>query len=125
MQAQFQHQYPLISIGWVNHDTPFIQWSQPNLTQAATSLIKAGAQTILFKPLGWVTENYETLLDIEDAIQSLQRQYPDVTYTRLNCVNDDLDFLSMAAAWANPHIEAMLPVSQRNQPDQMHRLGFD
>jgi protoporphyrin/coproporphyrin ferrochelatase len=116
VQAQLQHQYPLISIGWINHDMPFIKWSQPNLEQAAKSLIGSGAQTIVFKPLGWVTENYETILDVEDAIlklrgyanESLQRHYPTVTYTRLECVNDDPDFLSIAAAWANLQIEAML-----------------
>jgi ferrochelatase len=108
VQAQLQHQYPLISIGWINHDMPFIKWSQPNLEQAAKSLIGSGAQSIVFKPLGWVTENYETILDVDDAIESLQRQYPTITYTRLECVNDDPDFLSIAAAWANPQIEAML-----------------
>ena len=72
VQAQLQQQYPLISIGWINHDMPFIKWSQPNLEQAAKSLIGSGAQTIVFKPLGWVTENYETILDVEDAIESLQ-----------------------------------------------------
>jgi protoporphyrin/coproporphyrin ferrochelatase len=112
VQAQLQHQYPLISIGWINHDMPFIKWSQPNLEQAAKSLIKSGAQTIVFKPLGWVTENYETILDVEDAISSLQRQYPTVTYTRLECVNDDSEFFSIAAEWANPQIEAMLSVSK-------------
>ena len=112
VQAQLQHQYPLISIGWINHDMPFIKWSQPNLEQAAKSLIGSGAKTIVFKPLGWVTENYETILDVEDAIESLQRQYPTVTYTRLECVNDDPNFFSIAAAWANPQIEAMLSVSK-------------
>jgi protoporphyrin/coproporphyrin ferrochelatase len=112
VQAQLQPQYPLMSIGWINHDMPFIQWSQPNLEQAAKALIGSGAQTILFKPLGWVTENYETILDVDDAIASLQRQYPTVTYTRLDCVNDDPDFLKIAAGWANPHIEAMLSVTQ-------------
>jgi protoporphyrin/coproporphyrin ferrochelatase len=112
VQAQLQHQYPLISIGWINHDMPFIKWSQPNLEQAAKSLIGSGAQTIVFKPLGWVTENYETILDVEDAIESLQRQYPTVTYTRLECVNDDPEFFSIAAAWANPQIEAMLSGSK-------------
>ena len=62
--------------------------------------------------MGWVTENYETILDVEDAIESLQRQYPTVNYTRLECVNDDPDFLSIAAAWANPQIEAMLSLPQ-------------
>jgi protoporphyrin/coproporphyrin ferrochelatase len=112
VQAQLQHQYPLISIGWINHYMPFIKWSQPNLEQAAKSLIESGAQTIVFKPLGWVTENYETILDVEDAIESLQRQYPSVTYTRLECVNDDPEFFSIAAAWANPQIEAMLSGSK-------------
>ena len=78
-------------------------------------MIKAGAQAILFKPLGWATENYETILDVEDVIRSLQRQYPTVTYTRLDCVNDNPDFLKIAAEWANPHIEAMLSVPQRNE----------
>ncbi len=112
VQAQLQHQYPLMSIGWINHDMPFIKWSQPNLEQAAKTLIASGAQTILFKPLGWVTENYETILDVEDAIASLKRQHPTVVYTRLDCVNDDPEFLKIAAEWANPHIEAMLAVSQ-------------
>jgi len=125
VQAQLQHQYPLVSIGWVNHDTPFINWSQPDLKQAAKSLITAGAQTILFKPLGWVTDNYETILDVEDAIQFLQRQYPTVTYTRLGCVNDDPDFLKIAAEWANPHIEAMLSLPQHHEHIQTRRLDFD
>lgn len=112
IQAQLQHQYPLLSIGWVNHDMPFIKWSQPDLKQATKTLIKAGAQAILFKPLGWVTENYETILEVEDAIASLQRQYPTVTYTKLGCVNDDPDFLKIAAEWANPHIESMLSESK-------------
>jgi len=125
VQAQLQHQYPLISIGWINHDMPLIKWSQPNLKQAAKSLIKAGAKAILFKPLGWATENFETILDVEDAIKSLQRQYPTVSYTRLACVNDDPDFLNIAAEWANPQIEAMLSVPHRHEHIQPKRLDFD
>ncbi len=45
---------------------------------------------------------------MEDVIQSLHRQHPNVTYVRLNCVNDDPDFLKIAAEWANPQIESML-----------------
>ena len=123
--AQLQHEYPLVSIGWVNHDTPFINWSQPNLIQAGKSLITAGAQTILFQPLGWVTDNYETILDVEDAIASLQRQYPTVTYTRLGCVNDNPNFLKIAASWANPDIEVMLSVPQHHEHIQTRRLDFD
>jgi protoporphyrin/coproporphyrin ferrochelatase len=119
IQAQLQHQYPLISIGWINHDMPFIKWSQPNLVQSGISLIKSGAQTILFKPIGWATDNYETILDVEDAIAALQSQYPSVIYTRLDCVNDDPDFLKLAAEWANPQIEAML--SESNITAILHR----
>jgi protoporphyrin/coproporphyrin ferrochelatase len=115
VQAQLQHQYPLVSIGWINHDTPFVNWSQPDLNQATKNLIETGAQAILFKPLGWATENYETILDVDDAIAFLKRQYPMVTYTRLDCVNDDPEFLKIAAEWANPHIEAMLSIPQHNE----------
>jgi protoporphyrin/coproporphyrin ferrochelatase len=85
------------------------------LNQAAKNLIETGAQAILFKPLGWATENYETILDVDDAIAFLKRQYPMVTYTRLDCVNDDPEFLKIAAEWANPHIEAMLSIPQHNE----------
>jgi protoporphyrin/coproporphyrin ferrochelatase len=112
VEAQLRYEYPLCSIGWINHDIPFVNWSQPNLKQAAASLIKSGAKVILFKPIGWATENYETILEVDDVIESLQRQYPTVTYTRLACVNDDPDFLKIAAEWADPHIAAMLSVSQ-------------
>ena len=112
VRSQLQSRYPLISIGWINHDMPLIKWSQPDLKQAAKSLIKAGAQAILFKPLGWATENYETILDVEDTIQSLRHSFPDITpdisYVRLECVNDDPAFLKIAAEWANLHIEAMM-----------------
>jgi len=57
--------------------------------------------------------------------QSLQRQYPTVTYTRLSCVNDDPDFLKIAAGWANPHIKAMLSVPQYHEHIQTRRLDFD
>ncbi len=125
VQVQLQHEYPLISIGWVNHDMPLIKWSQPNLKQAGKSLIAAGAQIIVFKPLGWVTDNYETILDVEDAIKSLQRQYPTVTYTRFGCVNDDPDFLKIVAEWANPDIKAMLSVAQHHDHQQTRRIDFD
>ncbi|WP_223805794.1 hypothetical protein [Pseudanabaena sp. UWO310] len=42
--------------------------------------------------------NYETILEGEDAIPSLQRQCPTVTYTKLGCVNDDPDFMTILAA---------------------------
>ena len=60
---------------------PLIKWSQPNLIQAGTNLIKSEAKAILFKPIRWVIDNHETILDIKDAIAALQSQYPSVIYT--------------------------------------------
>ena len=102
------HRYPLISIGWLNHDTPLIEWTQPNVTLAAKNLIDLGATSVIFMPIGFATENHETLLDVDHIIQNLRRRRPDVTYVRMPCVNDDARFLKMAAEWANPQIAALL-----------------
>ncbi|MEH2336584.1 MAG: hypothetical protein V7K49_15785 [Nostoc sp.] len=48
-----------------------------------------------------------------------------MTYTRLYCVNDDPDFLKIAAESANPHIEAMLSVPQHHKHIQTRRLDLD
>ncbi len=97
--------YPLISIGWLNHDTPLIEWTQPPVKLAAENLIKLGAKAILFMPIGFVTENHETLLDVAHIIEALQRQHPEITYIQMECANDHPEFLKMAADWANPHLE--------------------
>jgi hypothetical protein len=47
------------------------------------------------------------------------------TYTKLGCVNDDPDFLKIAAEWANPHIEAMLSAPKSQEHIQTRRLDFD
>lgn len=108
VRDQLIHHYPLISVGWLNHDTPLIEWTQPNATQAAKNLIELGAKAIVFMPIGFATENHETLLDVDHIIHALQRKHPDVNYVQMPCVNDHPDFLKMAAEWANPHIEALL-----------------
>ena len=59
-------------------------------------------------PIGFVTENHETLLDVEHIIHGLRRQHPDVTYVQMPCVNDHPMFLEMAVKWANPHIADLL-----------------
>ncbi|WP_448562563.1 ferrochelatase [Trichothermofontia sp.] len=100
--------YPLISIGWLNHDTPLIEWTQPNVWQAARNLIDLGATAIVMMPIGFATENHETLLDVEHIIQALRRHRPDVTYVQMDCVNDYPDFLRMAASWVNPLIADLL-----------------
>ncbi|MGE5659810.1 MAG: ferrochelatase [Actinomycetota bacterium] len=102
------HRYPLISVGWLNHDTPLIEWTQPNAELAAKNLIELGATAIVFMPIGFATENHETLLDVDHIIHALRRQRPDVTYRQLACVNDRPEFLQMAAEWAHPHIETLL-----------------
>ncbi|PPS41520.1 ferrochelatase [Chroococcidiopsis sp. TS-821] len=108
VREQLIDRYPLISVGWLNHDTPLIEWTQPNATQAAKNLIELGAKAIIFMPIGFATENHETLLDVDHIIHALQRQRKDITYVQMPCVNDHPDFLKMAAEWANPHIAALL-----------------
>ncbi|OKH38630.1 ferrochelatase [[Phormidium ambiguum] IAM M-71] len=102
------NRFPLISVGWLNHDTPLIEWTQPNATVAAQNLIELGAKAIVFMPIGFATENHETLLDVDHIIHSLQSQYSEINYVQMACVNDHPEFLKMAAEWANPQIEALL-----------------
>ncbi|MEA5563878.1 ferrochelatase [Anabaena sp. UHCC 0399] len=98
------NRYPLISVGWLNHDTPLIEWTQPNATQAANNLIQLGAKAIIFMPIGFATENHETLLDVHHIIHALEKKYPDVDYVQMSCVNDHPEFLAMVAQWASSHI---------------------
>ncbi|MEM0979973.1 MAG: ferrochelatase [Cyanobacteria bacterium P01_H01_bin.58] len=108
VREQLIYRYPLISIGWLNHDTPMIEWTQPNVTLAAKNLIDLGATSLVFMPIGFATENHETLLDVEHIVQSLRRRHPEVTYVQMPCVNEDARFLKMAAEWANPQIADLL-----------------
>lgn len=100
--------YPLISVGWLNHDTPLIEWTQPNAFLAAKNLIDLGAKAIVFMPIGFATENHETLLDVDHIIHALQRKHSNISYVQMPCVNDHPQFLEMAAEWANPQIAALL-----------------
>ncbi len=102
------HRYPLISVGWLNHDTPLIDWTQPNTELAAKNLIELGATAVVFMPIGFATENHETLLDVDHIIHALRHRHPHVTCVQMPCVNDHPDFLRMAAHWANPQIAALL-----------------
>jgi ferrochelatase len=102
------HRYPLISVGWLNHQTPLIEWTQPNAEIAARNLIELGANAVVFMPIGFATENHETLLDVHHIIHALERKYPQVQYIQMPCVNDHPDFLRMAADWAHPQLEALM-----------------
>lgn len=102
------NRYPLISVGWLNHDTPLIEWTLPNAEQAASNLIQLGAKAIIFMPIGFATENHETLLDVHHIIHALAKKHPDVNYVQMACVNDNPEFLEMAAEWANDHIAELM-----------------
>jgi protoporphyrin/coproporphyrin ferrochelatase len=102
------NRFPLISVGWLNHQTPLIEWTQPNAELAAKNLMAVGATAIVFMPIGFATENHETLLDVDHIIHALRRQRPDVTYVQMACVNDHPEFLQMAADWAEDQIAALL-----------------
>ena len=102
------HRYPLISVGWLNHQTPLIKWTQPNAELAAKNLMELGAKAIIFMPIGFATENHETLLDVEHIIHGLHKKYSDVTYVQMPCVNDEPEFCEMAAQWADSHISELL-----------------
>ncbi|MEA5581473.1 ferrochelatase [Nodularia harveyana UHCC-0300] len=102
------NRYPLISVGWLNHDTPLIEWTLPNAEQAANNLIQLGAKAVIFMPIGFATENHETLLDVHHIIHDLAKKHPDVSYVQMECVNDKPEFLEMAAEWANDHIAELM-----------------
>jgi protoporphyrin/coproporphyrin ferrochelatase len=108
VREELIYRYPLISVGWLNHDTPLIEWTQPDATQAAKNLIALGAKAVVFMPIGFATENHETLLDVDHIIHHLQHKHADVTYVQMPCINDHSEFLHMAADWATPQIEALL-----------------
>jgi ferrochelatase len=108
VRERLMHRYPLISIGWLNHDTPLIEWTQPDVTQASKNLMELGATALVYMPIGFATENHETLLDVDHIITALRRKRPDVTYLRMDCVNANPTFLRMAADWATPHIADLL-----------------
>ncbi|MGA9377716.1 MAG: ferrochelatase [Phormidium sp.] len=77
---------------------------QPFVQQVVADIIGQGFQNLLIYPL----------LVVDSAFTS-----------KIAVVNDDPDFLKIAAEWANPDIEAMLSVPQRHEHIQTRRLNFD
>lgn len=102
------HRYPLISVGWLNHQTPLIKWTQPNAELAGNNLIELGAKVVIFMPIGFATENHETLLDVEHIIENLRRKHSGVNFVQMPCVNDHPQFCAMVAEWADEQIESLL-----------------
>ncbi|MCG8366187.1 MAG: ferrochelatase, partial [Pseudanabaenales cyanobacterium] len=95
--------------------------TQPNAALAAQNLIALGATAVIFMPIGFATENHETLLDVEHIIGGLRRKHPDINYVQMPCVNDHSDFLRMAADWADEHIAAL--ISEQARPVNLDQLA--
>ncbi len=108
VRAELITKYPLISVGWLNHDTPLIEWTQPNVKLAAENLIELGADAILMMPIGFATENHETILDVDHIIHNLQHRHKTINFVKMPCVNDSDKFLTMAAGWAEKHIDSLI-----------------
>jgi protoporphyrin/coproporphyrin ferrochelatase len=125
VRHELVHRYPLISVGWLNHDTPLIEWTQPNADQAARNLIELGAQAILYAPIGFATENHETILDVHHIIHRLEQRYSKIQFIQMDCVNDEPEFLAMASQWAAEQIDVLLqaPPQVAEQPHQHHHNG--
>ncbi len=100
--------YPLISVGWLNHQTPLIKWTQPNAELAAKNLLGLGARAMIFMPIGFATENHETLLDVGHIIHQLQHINSEIAYIQMSCVNEHPEFCQMVAGWADNLIADLL-----------------
>ncbi|MFM8945019.1 MAG: ferrochelatase [Actinomycetota bacterium] len=96
--------FPLLSIGWMNHNNQPGEWTSPDVAVAAERLITLGARAIVFAPIGFVTDNHETILDIGYLRTALEGRVETVALTSLN---DDPAFLKMAADWIAPLVEEL------------------
>lgn len=57
-------------------------------------------------PIGFVTDNHETILDVGYTLEKLKVSHPDVPTHRLSSLNDDPELLRMAADWIAPLIDS-------------------
>jgi len=104
VKERLWHEFPNISVGWMNHPTPG-RWTQPDMLQAAKNLVTTGARAIVFVPIGFVTDNHETILDVGYTADRLAKLHPDVEILRLPSLNDDPDLMALAADWIAPLID--------------------
>lgn len=103
MQERLIRRFPLISPGWMNHPVPG-KWTTPDVDQAAKNLIGLGARALVFAPVGFVTENHETQLDIGYTIDVVKDQ---VETVHLATLNDNAELLDMGARWIHPLIDEL------------------
>jgi ferrochelatase len=104
VKERLWHEFPNISVGWMNHPTPG-RWTQPDMLQAARNLVTTGARAIVFVPIGFVTDNHETILDVGYTADRLAKLHPDVEILRLPSLNDDPELMGLAADWIAPLID--------------------
>ena len=104
VKERLWHEFPNISVGWMNHPTPG-RWTQPDMLQAARNLVTTGARAIVYVPIGFVTDNHETILDVGYTADRLAKVHPDVEILRLPSLNDDPDLMGLAADWIAPLID--------------------
>jgi ferrochelatase len=104
VKERLWHEFPSITVGWMNHPTPG-RWTQPDMLQAAKNLIVTGARAVVFVPIGFVTDNHETILDVGHATERLGKAHPDVEVLRLPCLNDDPELMRLAAGWIAPLVD--------------------
>ncbi len=98
------HRYPLITIGWMNHPTPG-KWTKPDMDTATENLLTLGARAIVYAPIGFVTENHETQIDVGYTIDKLAGR---AEHLHLPSLNGDAEFLELAARWVEPLIDDLL-----------------
>jgi ferrochelatase len=103
LQGSLMRKYPLMSPAWMNHPVPG-KWTTPDVDQAAENLITLGAKALVFAPIGFVTENHETQLDIRYTIEKIEDR---VECVHLPTLDDDAELLRMGAEWITPLIEEL------------------
>ncbi len=103
IQERLIRKYPLVSAAWMNHPVPG-KWTTPDVGQAAKNLMTLGAKAIVFAPIGFVTENHETQLDIGYTIDKVSDR---VECRHLPTLNDDPDLLRMGAEWIKPLVDEL------------------
>lgn len=104
VKERLWHEFPNISVGWMNHPTPG-RWTQPDMLQAARNLVTTGARAIVYVPIGFVTDNHETILDVGYTADRLAKVHPNVEILRLPSLNDDQALMALAADWIAPLID--------------------
>ncbi len=103
LQERLIRRYPLVTPAWMNHPVPG-KWTTPDVDQAAKNMMTLGAKALVFVPVGFVTENHETQLDIGYTIDKVKDR---VECVHLPTLNDDPELLRMGADWIRPLIEEL------------------